>query len=59
MDEDSKSAGIETEAKFVSCQCQCRDKRCFYFLMPMLDEEHLMVFSAMGFDIIVVYMCEC
>ena len=29
----------------------CTEKRCIYFLMPMLDEEHLVVFSWMGFHV--------
>ena len=47
---EKKSVEIE-ENILTESVALCIDKRCIYFLMPMPNEEHLVVFSRMGFHV--------
>ena len=43
---------VEMEEKILTVSVAlCTKKRCIYFLMPMPNEEHLVVFSRMGFHV--------
>ena len=54
-----KNREHEREKKFVEIEeniltesvALCTDKRCIYFLISMSNEEHLVVFSRIGFHI--------